>query len=383
VRKKVVVLGSTGSIGTQTLEIISKFPDYFEVLGLATHSRVDLLLSQVEKFKPRFVGVVSPDKAEEFKKIKPSGIELLTSNEALAVLASLAEADLIVNALVGAAGLRSTLAALEAGKTVALANKESMVAGGPIVLKALEKGGAIVPIDSEHSALFQCLTGEKREEVKKIYITGSGGPFRGRNWKELEKVSVKEALAHPRWKMGPKITIDSATLMNKGLEVIEAHFLFQIPYDHIEVVIHPESLVHGLVEFVDGSIKAQIGPTDMRLPIEFALFYPFRAERVVESLNLSNLTFHFEPPDFSNFPCLKIALEAACLGRSYPVVLNAANEIAVFSFLKEKIRFTQIPVIIEKVIEKHKPVELTSLEVVEEVDGWARKEASQILKTKE
>lgn len=382
-KKKIVVLGSTGSIGTQTLEIISSFPEYFDVVALATYSNVELLLSQVEEFKPKYVAVINPERALEFEKIMPSNVKFLTSFEALSELASLPEAELVVNALVGAAGLRATLAALNSKKVLALANKESMVAGGPLVLEALKAGGKILPIDSEHSALFQCLMGEGIESVEKIYITGSGGPFRGFKWSELSRVGVKEALAHPRWKMGPKITIDSATLMNKGLEVIEAHFLFQIPYEKIEVVIHPESLVHGLVEFVDGSIKAQIGPTDMKLPIEFALFYPKRFERVVDRLRLSELVFHFEPPDFNNFPCLRIALEAAQRGKSYPVALNAANEVAVYSFLRKEISFTQIPVIIEKVVENHVPVELISLEVLENIDLWAREQAKIIIKAGE
>lgn len=379
-KKKLVVLGSTGSIGAQTLEIVSSFPESFDVVALATYSNVELLFSQVEEFKPEYVAVIKPERAAEFKKMMPSGVNLLTSNEALVELASLPEAELVVNALVGAAGLRATLAALNSGKILALANKESMVAGGPLVIDSLKRGGKILPVDSEHSALFQCLMGEEIKSVERVYITGSGGPFRGRRWSELKNVGVREALAHPRWKMGPKITIDSATLMNKGLEVIEAHFLFQIPYEKIEVVIHPESLVHGLVEFVDGSIKAQIGPTDMKLPIEFALFYPQRSERVVDRLKLSSLNLHFEPPDFDNFPCLRIALEAARLGKSYPVVLNAVNEVAVYSFLKEEILFTQIPFIIEKVVEKHIPLELSSLEVIEEVDRWSREEAKKLIK---
>ncbi len=380
-KRKIVVLGSTGSIGTQTMEIISSFPDSFDVIALATYSNVELLLSQVEEFKPEYVAVIKPERAIEFKKMMPVGVRLLTSEEALSELASLSEAELVINALVGAAGLRATLASLNSGKVLALANKESMVAGGPLVLEALKAGGKILPIDSEHSALFQCLIGEKIESIERIYITGSGGPFRGFKWSELKNVGVREALAHPRWNMGPKITVDSATLMNKGLEVIEAHFLFQIPYERIEVVIHPESLVHGLVEFIDGSIKAQIGPTDMKLPIEFALFYPQRFERVVDRLKLSELILHFEPPDFENFPCLRIALEAARQGRSYPVVLNAANEVAVYSFLREEVTFTQIPVIIEKVVENHMPVELTSLETVEDVDLWAREQAQKIVRT--
>ncbi len=379
-RKKIVILGSTGSIGTQTLEIIRNFSEHFEVVALTTYSNIELFLSQVVEFRPKYVAVMEPVRAQEFKKIMPEGLELLTSTEALMELASLNEAELVVNALVGAVGLRATLAAVSSGKVLALANKESMVVGGPLVVEALKKGGKVLPVDSEHSALFQCLVGEKKEAVEKIYITGSGGPFRGRKWSELKGVGVSEALAHPRWKMGPKISIDSATLMNKGLEVIEAHFLFQIPYEKIEVVIHPESLVHGLVEFIDGSIKAQIGPADMRLPIEYALFYPQRLERVVDRLNLNHLTFHFEPPDLNNFPCLKIALEAARRGKSYPVVLNAANEVAVYSFLKEEIDFVTIPAIIEKILEDHNPVEINDLETVEKVDRLAREQAQKIIK---
>lgn len=377
--KNVVILGSTGSIGKQALEILERFKDEFRVIGLAARSRVEVILEQAEKFKPEVILLTEENAFKEAKE-RWKG-EILKGEESLLDLASLEEADIVLNALVGAVGLGATLSALRSGKKLALANKESMVAGGRLVSDLMKKGkGEIVPVDSEHSALFQCLLGEKRQGIKKLVITGSGGPFRGRKFKELKDVTVEEALKHPRWKMGPKITIDSATLMNKGLEVIEAHFLFDIPYEKIEVLIHPQSLVHGLVEFVDGSIKAHLGPTDMRLPLEYAFSYPERFTQVVESLDLTKAPLIFELPDYVNFPCLKLAIEAGKRDKGYPIALNASNEEAVYAFLRKEIGFIDIPYIIRKVSEKGWEIEPSSFEEVKEVDREARELAQKIIK---
>lgn len=284
----------------------------------------------------------------------------------------------MVNALVGSVGLKPTLATLEEGKNLLLSNKESLVVGGEIVTKlAKEKKVMITPIDSEHSAIFQCLRGEKKSQVKKIIITGSGGPFRGRKKKDLKNVTVEEALAHPRWKMGTKITIDSATLMNKGLEVIEAHFLFDVDYDSIKVVIHPQSIVHSLVEFVDGSVLAQLGPTDMRLPIQYALTYPERVPSPVTAIDLVELgELDFEEPDLETFPCLKLSYEAGKAGKTYPAVLNVANEEAVEAFLAERIGFLDISEIVYKALERHKGFE-PDLRILEEAQMWAREKAQE------
>jgi 1-deoxy-D-xylulose-5-phosphate reductoisomerase len=376
--KNVVILGSTGSIGKQALEILERFKNKFRVIGLAARSRVEVILEQAEKFKPKKILLTEENAFKEAKE-KWEG-EVLKGEESLMDLASLEEADIVLNALVGAVGLGATLSALRSGKRLALANKESMVAGGRLVNDLIRRGkGEIVPVDSEHSALFQCLLGEEKKGIKKLVITGSGGPFRGKKLNGLKNVSVEEALKHPRWRMGPKITIDSATLMNKGLEVIEAHFLFDIPYEKIEVLIHPQSLVHGLVEFVDGSIKAHIGPTDMRLPLEYAFSYPERFTQVVESLDLTETPLTFEPPDYANFPCLKLAIEAGKKDKGYPIALNASNEEAVYAFLRKEIGFTDIPYIIEKVAERGWEDEVSSFEEVKEIDRKARELARKII----
>lgn len=377
--KNVVVLGSTGSIGKQALEILERFKDKFQVIALAAKSSVETLLGQAEKFNPQVI-LLTEESAFKEARERWRG-KVFWGEEALMDLASLPEADIVLNALVGAVGLGATLSSLRSGKKLALANKESMVAGGELVRGLMGNSrGEIVPVDSEHSALFQCLLGEERRGIKKLIITGSGGPFRGRKFNELKNVTVEEALKHPRWKMGPKITIDSSTLMNKGLEVIEAHFLFQIPYENIEVLIHPQSLVHGLVEFVDGSIKAHLGPTDMRLPLEYAFSYPQRFPQVVESLPLAGTSLTFETPDYANFPCLKLAVEAGKKGGGYPIALNASNEEAVYAFLRKEIGFTEIPYIIEKVVEKGWKDKATTFEEVKEVDEKARRLALEIIK---
>lgn len=379
--KNLVILGSTGSIGRQALEIVAKRPASFSILALAAKSHFEELYKQATKFKPRYLALYDKRAVHEIaRQTFDFSVEVREGREGVESLATIPEADIVLNALVGSAGLGATLASLKAGKRLALANKESLVAGGEVVKKVWRAyKGEILPVDSEPSALFQCLLSEPREAIKKLVITGSGGPFRGKSLKELEEVKPAEALKHPRWTMGPKITVDSATLMNKGLEVIEAHHLFEVSYDQIEVVIHPQSLVHGLVEFEDGSIKAQIGPTDMRLPIQYALTFPERKESLVSSVKLTSLNLEFEPPDLSNFPCLSLALEAGRTGQGFPVVLNAANEVAVYAFLNAQIKFTSIAKVVELVMEKHQPLKVRSYEEIVGLDQQARSQATKLI----
>jgi len=382
--KNIVILGSSGSIGLQTIDVVKRYPDLFNIVGLAVNKSIDNLKLQIKELKPKAVVVVDKDLAAELKAEGDSDVEVLTGVDGLEQLAAHPDADMVLNALVGSVGLKPTLAALKSGKILALANKESMVAGGAIVNKVKEKSGAaILPVDSEHNAIFQCLVGEREEEIKKLIITASGGPFRGRSYDELENVTVEEALAHPRWTMGPKITIDSATLMNKGLEVIEARWLFDVPYEKIDVVIHPQSIIHSMVEFEDGSIKAHLGQTDMRIPIQYALSYPKRLQSPLPSLSFAEIgKLTFEEPDTENFPCLKYAFEAIDLGKTYPAVLNAANEEAVAAFIGKKIGFTDIPRVIRQVIDRHDAADETDLGILLEAESWARQEARQFIKKK-
>jgi len=382
--KNIVILGSSGSIGLQTIDVVKRYPELFNVVGLAVNKSIDALEQQIKELRPKAVVVVDAEKAQELSRriAGTSNIpELLTSIEGLEQLAAHPEADLVLNALVGSVGLRPTLAALRAGKTLALANKESMVAGGAIVAKVREETGAeILPVDSEHNAIFQCMVGERKREIKRLIVTASGGPFRGRTFSELESVTVEEALKHPRWTMGPKITIDSATLMNKGLEVIEAHWLFDLPYEQIDVIVHPQSIIHSMVEFEDGSIKAHLGQTDMRIPIQYTLSYPDRLPAPLPSLDFVEVgKLTFEKPDVRNFPCLAYAYEAIRLGKTYPAVLNATNEQAVAAFLSKKIRFTDIPNIIKQVIERHEPGDETDLGIVLETEHRAREYADRLI----
>ena len=382
--KNIVILGSSGSIGLQTIDVVKRYPELFNVVGLDVNKSIDALEQQIKELRPKAVVVVDAEKAQELSRriAGTSNIpELLTSIEGLEQLAAHPEADLVLNALVGSVGLRPTLAALRAGKTLALANKESMVAGGAIVAKVREETGAeILPVDSEHNAIFQCMVGERKREIKRLIVTASGGPFRGRTFSELESVTVEEALKHPRWTMGPKITIDSATLMNKGLEVIEAHWLFDLPYEQIDVIVHPQSIIHSMVEFEDGSIKAHLGQTDMRIPIQYTLSYPDRLPAPLPSLDFVEVgKLTFEKPDVRNFPCLAYAYEAIRLGKTYPAVLNATNEQAVAAFLSKKIRFTDIPNIIKQVIERHEPGDETDLGIVLETEHRAREYADRLI----
>jgi len=347
--KKILLLGSTGSIGVSTLKVLEEFKDYFEVFALTTNSNIELLQEQIKIFNPRFVVVKDKVKAEQLKNSISNSCSILSGDEGLIELTSSGDYDILVSALVGFAGLLPTIESIKRGKRIALANKETLVAAGQIVMNLAEKHNSeIIPVDSEHSAIFQCLVGESRKRVNKLIVTASGGPFLNKSISELNSVSVAEALNHPNWDMGSKITIDSATMMNKGLEVIEANWLFGFEKDKIDVVIHPQSIIHSMIEFIDGSIKAQLSIPDMKLPIQYALSYPDRWESNFVNTNfpsLHELTF-FEP-DLVKFNCLKLAYNAMEQGGTAPCILNAANEIAVEKFLKEEITFTQIPELID------------------------------------
>ena len=382
--RSLAVLGSTGSIGTQALEVVRRHPDRFRVVGLATgRKRIDLLLGQIREFMPPMVAVADPEGADEVsRRLGPvRGVEILAGEDAAERLAMASDADMVLNAMVGAAGLGPSLAALQSGKLLALANKESLIVGGELMMD-LVKGEPerLIPVDSEHAALAQCLRGERREDVRRVVVTASGGPFREWSSEELSRASVKEALAHPTWSMGQKITIDSATLMNKGLEVIEAHHLFDLDYRQIDVVVHPESVIHGMVEFHDGSVLAQMANPDMRLPIQFALAYPDRLQAAIPRLDLARLgRLTFEPVDQERFPALGLAYSAGQRGSTYPAVLNAANEVAVGAFLEGRVRFTTIPEIVGAVMDEHQPAAAVSVVTLSRADGWARRRASEIV----
>ena len=367
--KRLAVLGSTGSIGRQTLEVVSAFPDRFEVVALACGENVSLLKEQVAEFKPRLVCTELAAGAEEIL-----GAACLPLEE----IASHPDVDLVVISTSGKAGLGATLAAIRAGKKVALANKEVLVmAGGIVVAEAQKYDAEIVPIDSEHSAIWQCLNGEERRAVSKLILTASGGPFRQSTLAQLAAVTPKDALNHPTWRMGTKVTIDSATLMNKGMEVIEAHWLFDIPYSQIEVVVHPQSIIHSIVEFVDGSAKAQLSLPDMRLPIQYALTHPERWESPFrEGIDFGSIvSFDFEPVDLDRFPCLKLAMEAGERGGTYPAVLSAADEVAVELFLAKKIGFPDIAAVVARTLDCHEVISYPSIEDIFAADTWARETA--------
>lgn len=381
--KNIVILGSSGSIGLQTIDIVKRYPERFNIVGLSVHRNTDVLEQQIAELKPKAVVVADEERAKSLKGKDLGGIEVMAGIAGLEALAAYPGVDIVLNALVGSVGLRPTIEALRAGKVLALANKESMVAGGAIVDRIREEMDAVIlPVDSEHNALFQCIVGESVEEIDKLILTASGGPFRGRTREELGKVTVEEALDHPRWVMGPKITIDSATLMNKGLEVIEAHWLFRIPYERIEVVIHPQSIIHSMVEYKDGSIKAHLGRTDMRIPIQYTLSYPERLPSPVPSLSFTDVAqLTFEAPDYENFPCLKYAFEAAAAGGTYPTALNAANEEAVDAFLDKRIGYLDIPRVIREVLDRHVSGDDSDLGIILEVEEWARRTAGEVIES--
>ncbi len=375
--KNIVILGSTGSIGTQTLDVI-KHDENIKVLGLTTHTNIALLEQQIESFYPKVVCVFNKEKAYELEqrlKKKGSHVEVVTGMEGLITVATLAEAQIVVTAVVGMIGLLPTIEAIKKKKDIALANKETLVTAGELVMKlAQEYGVSILPVDSEHSAIFQCLRGNESSTVSRLILTASGGPFRDYTKEQLQEVTVEQALKHPNWVMGSKITIDSATLMNKGLEVIEAKHLFGVNTEQIDVVVHKESIIHSMVEYQDGSTIAQLGLPDMRHPIAYALYYPQRRQtdyiHKIDWMKLSNLSF--APPKKELFPCLDLAYEALEVGGTMPAVLNAANEVVVESFLKKQISFNEIPVIIHRVMEKHICINRPSLDDILKSDDWAR-----------
>ncbi|MFQ5716234.1 MAG: 1-deoxy-D-xylulose-5-phosphate reductoisomerase [Nitrospinales bacterium] len=378
--KKISILGSTGSIGVNALDVIENNPEHFEVVGLAAGNNIELLAEQTKKFRPAAVSVFDPAKARALKEmLNGHSVEILSGPEGAATVGALPETDTVVSGIVGGAGLLPTLAALRDGKHVALANKETLVIGGELVLQAARNGAQIIPIDSEHSAIFQALNGEKKEQIKKIVLTASGGPFRTHSRERMEHVTVQEALNHPNWKMGSKITIDSATMMNKGLEYIEAKWLFGLEVT-VEIIVHPQSVVHSMIEFVDTSIIAQLGIPDMRVPIAYALSYPDRLTSELPSLDFSQVSqLTFEPPDLEKFPCLTLAFDAMETGQTMPAVLNAANETVVGAFLEEQISFKDIPEIIRMTMDNHKCAPARELEDILNADRWAREEAKKLI----
>ncbi|HEY8468815.1 MAG TPA: 1-deoxy-D-xylulose-5-phosphate reductoisomerase [Longimicrobiales bacterium] len=376
----VALLGSTGSIGRSALAVLARHPDRFRLVALAAHRRATELAAQVMQYRPQIAVLVNGESPGPEASVP--GTRWVRGEAALIEAATHPAVDVVINAIVGAAGLQATLAALQAGKRLALANKESLVAGGPLVLEARRQGGGmLVPVDSEHSAILQCLRGAGEREVRRLVLTASGGPFR--NWapEALEKVTPDQALRHPTWEMGAKITVDSATLANKALELIEAHFLFGLPYDRLGAVIHPQSIVHSLVEFVDGSVLAQAGFPTMELPILYALTHPDRIEDTgaprFDPIAASPLTF--EPLDESRFPAFRLGVEAGRAGGTAPAVFNAANEVAVASFLDGELPFVRIPEVIERVLEAHEPAPIDCLDAVLEADGRARAIARDVV----
>jgi len=376
-KKRISVLGSTGSIGTQTLDVIRHHPDRFEAVALAASgSRIDLLVEQALEFRPKWVAVAREELAGELERRLPDGIRVAAGETGLAQAAAEAGADIVVSAIVGTAGLVPTLAAVGAGIPVALANKESLVAAGHLVMaEAAAKGVPIIPVDSEHSAIFQCLNGEPREAIDKLILTASGGAFRNRSREELTDVTPDEALRHPNWAMGAKVTIDSATL-----EVMEAHWLFGVPFDDIDVLLHDESVIHSMVQFADGSVMAQLGTPDMRIPIQYALTWPDRLDNPARRLDLAEIgRLHFRRADVARFPMLRLAYEAGRTGGTLPAVFNAANETAVQLFLQRKIRFLQIEEIVERVMEAHRTEQNPDLGAVLEADRQAREAALSLV----
>jgi 1-deoxy-D-xylulose-5-phosphate reductoisomerase len=373
----VTILGSTGSIGTQALDVVGRHPEVFRVVALAAGGNAEGLIAQARRFRPERVAVADPDAARRVREALGSAVEVLDGPEGVAALAGAGgPAHVVVNGMVGSRGLRPTLAALHAGSRVALANKESLIVGGALVLDAAAPG-QLVPVDSEHSALAQCLRAGARGEVKRLIVTASGGPFRGRSRAELERVTVEDALDHPTWSMGAVITVNSATLANKGLEVIEAHLLFDIGYDRIEVVVHPQSVVHGMVEFVDGATVAKLSPPDMRLPIQLALGWPDRLDDAPATMDWTRaVTLEFEPLDDATFPMVRLATASGRAGGTCPGVFNAANEEAVGAFLDRRLEFLGIPAVVEAVLEEHHPPAGLDLETVLEAERWARSRAS-------
>lgn len=379
--KKISLLGSTGSIGVNTLDVVERYPEKFQVCALSAGSNVELFARQIRKFKPTLVALFDVTKIDILKELVADlDVEIISGPEGLVSVASFLDADLVVSGVVGSAGLLPALSALRAGKNLALANKETLVIAGELVLQEAELTNAkVIPIDSEHSAIFQALNGEKPERIKKIILTASGGPFRTFSLKQMENITVKEALNHPNWSMGAKITIDSSTMMNKGLEYIEAKWLFGVN-TNVEVIVHAQSIIHSMIEFVDTSIIAQLGIPDMRVPIAYALTYPDRFVSELPSLDLASMSdLTFEAPDLEKFPCLQLAMDAMKIGETMPAVLNAANELAVQAFLEEQIPYKEISEIIRMVMHNHRPVPLKEIQNILDADLWAREESTKII----
>ncbi|HNQ67145.1 MAG TPA: 1-deoxy-D-xylulose-5-phosphate reductoisomerase [Bacteroidales bacterium] len=382
-RKRIAILGSTGSIGTQALNIIRDYPDFFEAQVLVANNNFELLINQAREFEPDAVVIADKSKYQRLKdSLSDLPVKVYAGNEAVEQIASMDSVDIVLTAMVGFSGLLPTIRAIEAGKIIALANKETLVVGGHLIYELLNKSKAsIIPVDSEHSAIFQCLRGENPNSINKLILTASGGPFRGKNIQFLEKVSPEQALNHPNWKMGNKVTIDSASLMNKGLEVIEAHWLFGVPAEKIDVVIHPQSVIHSLVEFNDGSIKAQMGVPNMRIPIQYALDYPNRSFSNKNRFSFSDYSsFTFEKPDLRTFRNLKIAYDCLKKGGNAPCIMNAANEVAVELFLNKQISFTGISELIEETLTKTEHINIPNLKECLETDNISRKIAFELSK---
>jgi 1-deoxy-D-xylulose-5-phosphate reductoisomerase len=369
--KRIVILGSTGSIGRSTLAVVDRSPGDYDVVGLAAGRNTDLMIRQIQTYRPQVVSFARKQDAERFGAQNPvSGMRIVWGEEGAEEVAAYGDADVVLSAITGISGLRPTLSALEAGRTVALANKESMVVAGPLFKSVMERSGArIIPVDSEHSGVFQCLAGEPENHVRRVILTASGGPFFRTPVGKLKTITLEEALNHPRWKMGEKVTIDSATMMNKGLELIEARWLFGLRPEQLDVLIHPQSIVHSLVEMRDGSVLAQLSPTDMRIPIQYALTYPLRGEALLPRLDLAAVgKLEFHAVDGNQFPLLGLAKEALREGASLPVAMNAANEAAVEAFLQKRIKFLDIYEIVKPVMDQHRKIELNSLDDIFEIN---------------
>ena len=379
--KNISLLGSTGSIGKQTLEVAAANPDKMKIRVLAAHTSDTILEEQIRAVEPDFAVLTDKEAAARLKARYNGKTEILAGEEGLLAAATYSEVDTVLASMVGYAGLRPTMAAINCGKNIALANKETLVAAGSLVMEAVAKNNvSLTPVDSEHSAIFQALQGGKEDEVKRLLITASGGPFRGKKRSELETVTLAQCLNHPNWSMGKKITVDSSTLANKGLEVIEAHWLFNMPYEKIDVVVHPQSIIHSLVEFCDGSVIAQLGEPDMRLPIQYALSYPCRYHKAFDQLDLIKAgTLTFEAPDMEAFPSLRIAIDCGKAGGTLPCVFNAANEEAVYAFLDNKIKYLDVPYITEKVASLHQNIAAPCIEDIERADAEARAAAQSII----
>jgi 1-deoxy-D-xylulose-5-phosphate reductoisomerase len=380
--RRLSILGSTGTIGINTLHIVSQFPERFEVVSLSAGLNTQLLKQQILQFRPKIVSVLNRELSDALRGELPNGsVEIVHGVEGLIQVATHPEVDQVVSAIVGAVGLIPTLSAIKTGKTIALANKESLVMAGKILMEEAKRNQVqILPVDSEHSAIFQALLGHRKEDIYRLILTASGGPFRNLPLSRLHDVTVKEALNHPHWEMGKKITIDSASLMNKGLEVIEAHWLFDIPVEKIVVLIHPQSVVHSMVEYIDGSIVAQMGIANMKIPISYALSFPERLGLNLPLLDLSKSdALTFSAPDSERFPCLKLAYQSIEIGETMPAVLNAANEVAVNAFMDGVIRFTEIPLLIQGVMESHEVKPVHTVEDILKADHWAREKTKALL----